>query len=242
MKITMTPDEQYEQELKAILKLIKLQYLATPTNLPERKHMVMTGIGYIEPQGTEFRLEPGNNFKLRRGIVFQLQERGAIKILQPEYDDLSWDGELIGEQFIVKVLQPKFDKEYQKCEKVKLSFEDDKFLQPYTEVKKGWGYLKFNKHAKPIKIGKETNQPFRLLQFLTAPFGVARSVASVFDCIRENINSKSKRNYSVAPDGDQILKLIKYAIKEAQKGNKLQGRLRFKFDPQEKNLKLELID
>jgi hypothetical protein len=113
-------------------------------------------------------------------------------------------------------------------------------IRPYCEITKGWGYLKFSPKSQPIKIGKPNSQTFRLLQSLTEPFGIAKSVESVFEAIRENVKVKNKSGvYTGYTDKGQKLKLLSYAIKELQKDNKLQGKLEFKFDELKKRVWLD---
>ena len=75
------------------------------------------------------------------------------------------------------------------------------------------------------------SQPFRLLQCLTTPFGAPKSIDSAFEAIREGIKYKSKTGvYTNTIDKPKKIILVEYAIKELQKGNKLQGKIGFKWD------------
>ncbi len=107
----------------------------------------------------------------------------------------------------------------------------------------GYGYLIFGER-KPIKIGKITSQPYRLLQCLFNPFGVAKSLDSVFESIRENINKKSKSGigHSLTSKKEKE-KLIKNVIKDLQKDGKISGKLKFTFEPPQNhtNVHVELI-
>jgi hypothetical protein len=123
--------------------------------------------------------------------------------------------------------------------KGKANFKDEK-ISPYCETAKGWGWLKFSLNSEPIKIGKPNSQAFRLLQSLTEPFGIAKSVESVFEAIRENVKAKNKTGvYTSYTDKGKKLELLRYAIKELQKDHKLQGRLEFKFDELKNHIHLE---
>ena len=114
--------------------------------------------------------------------------------------------------------------------------------RPYCISENGIGYLKFGKHSEKIKIGKVKTQPFKLLQSLTEPFGTAKLVEGVFEAIRENIKKKSKSGtYTSEIDTNKKIQLIEYAIKELQKGNKLKGKLEFKWDDLKTKLWLEYI-
>jgi len=111
--------------------------------------------------------------------------------------------------------------------------------RPYCIVDGKWGFLKFSKQSKKIKIGGKDAQPFKLLQCLTEPFGTAKMIETVFEAIRENLKYKSKKGiYTNGIDKTQKIKLIKNVIKELQKGNKLQGKIIFKRD--ELNIKVWL--
>ena len=115
--------------------------------------------------------------------------------------------------------------------------------RPYCEVKGKLGFLKFNKQTAGIKISGANAQPFKLLQCLTEPsLGIAKAVDTVFEAIRESIRYKSKSGiYTSGIDKLQKIKLIKNAIKELQKGNKLQGKLVFKWDDLKTKVWLEYL-
>jgi hypothetical protein len=114
--------------------------------------------------------------------------------------------------------------------------------RPFCIIDGKWGFLKFNKWKPKIKIGGANRQPFKLLRCLTEPFGIAKSVDVVFEAIRENVRYKSKSGiYTNAIDRAQKTKLIEYAIKELQKGNKLKGKLKFNWDDLKTKLWLEYL-
>ncbi len=114
--------------------------------------------------------------------------------------------------------------------------------RPFCLVDGKLGYLKFNKNGKKITIGGSKTQPFRLLQCLTEPFSTAKSVDTVFEAIRENMKRKSKSGvYAESIDKAQKIKTIGNAIKDLQKGNKLQGKLEFKWDNLKTKYWLEYI-
>ena len=114
--------------------------------------------------------------------------------------------------------------------------------RPYCAIEGKWGFLKFIKQGEKIKIGGANSQSFKLLQCLTEPFGTAKSVDTVFEAIRENVKYKSKSGvYMAGIDKQQKIKLIRYAIKELQKGNKLQGKLTFRWDDLKTKIWLEYL-
>jgi hypothetical protein len=116
------------------------------------------------------------------------------------------------------------------------SAKDDSEIQeqnkrPFCIIEGKWGFLKFSKQGQKIKIGGANSQSFKLLKSLTEPFGTAKSVDVIFEAIREGIKYKSKSGvYTSGIDRPQKITLIEYAIKELQKGDKLQGKLVFKWD------------
>jgi hypothetical protein len=118
--------------------------------------------------------------------------------------------------------------------------EQDK--RPFCIIEGKWGFLKFSKQGKKIKIGGTNSQSFKLLTSLTEPFGTAKSVDVVFEAIREGIKYKSKSGvYTSGIDRPQKITLIEYAIKELQKGDKLQGKLVFKWDDMKAKIWLQYL-
>jgi len=114
--------------------------------------------------------------------------------------------------------------------------------RPYCVIEGRNGFLKFSKQGKKIKIGGASSQSFKLLQCLTEPFRTAKSVDTVFEAIRENVKYKSKSGvYTAGTDKQQKITLIEYAIKELQKGNKLQGKLAFRWDDLKTKIWLEYL-
>ncbi len=104
----------------------------------------------------------------------------------------------------------------------------------------GIGYLQFGEHTEKIEIGGINNQPFKLLRSLMEPLGKPKSVESIFEAIRENLRSKSKRGvFTVSTDRAQKLRVVKFAIKGLQRGKKLRGKLLPRFNDTETNVWLE---
>lgn len=107
---------------------------------------------------------------------------------------------------------------------------------------KGIGFIKFGKFGEKIEIGRETSQPYRLLQCLTEPFKKPKSIDTVFETIREGLYKKSKNGiYTSIMDKPKKVKLIEYAIKEVQKVQALQGKLKFEWDEYKNKLWLEQL-
>ena len=114
--------------------------------------------------------------------------------------------------------------------------------RPFCKEKDGIGYLQFGTNTGKIEIGVANTQPFKLLQCLTEPFGHPKSVDTVFEVLRENLYKKSKSGvYDSFIDKPKKLKIIEHTMKELQKGNKLKGKLKFKWDKVNTKLWLEYI-
>ena len=114
--------------------------------------------------------------------------------------------------------------------------------KPYCVKEKGWGYLKFGKFGKKNKIGLPTSRPFRLLQCLLEPLGITRTVNSVFEAIRSPKDNNDSRLTGWNTTQRRKIDIIKNTIKELQKGNKLEGRIRFEFNEEETQIKAQLVD
>lgn len=101
--------------------------------------------------------------------------------------------------------------------------------KPYCITEGVWGYLKFGKHGRKKKIGKSKSKSFRLLQCLIGHLGVARTVDTAFEAIR----LPKDRDDSLLTDSSTAqrrkIDLITYTIKELQKKNKLEGKIKLEF-------------
>lgn len=142
-------------------------------------------------------------------------------------------------KYKARILGVQKSTQLEKADTSKVQKQDER---PYCISENGIGYLTFNKNGEKIKISKAKNQPFKLLQCLTEPFGIAKSVETVFEAIRENMKKKSKNGvYTSEIDTKKKNQLIEYVIKELQKDNKLKGKLEFKWDDFKTKLWLEYI-
>lgn len=112
-----------------------------------------------------------------------------------------------------------------------------------TKIENGIGYFKFNKQGEKIKIGGVETRHFRLLQFLCSPINSAKTIDSVFDAIKKpkDKNDQMLTGYNIQQSYQRQLDLIKYAIKELQKNKKLQRKLKFSFDENQKTFRLKII-
>lgn len=116
-------------------------------------------------------------------------------------------------------------------------------VRPFCMIEGKWGFLKFGKYGEKVKIGGVAAQPFKLLRCLTEPsVGIAKTVDTVFEAIREGTKNKGKSGiYMNAIDKAQKVRAIEYAIKGVQKGNKLRGKLVFKWDDLKTKVWLEYL-
>lgn len=115
--------------------------------------------------------------------------------------------------------------------------------RPFCIVEDGWGYLKFGKYSEKIEIGSPESRHFRLLQCLLEPLGSAKTIEAVFDSIRllKDKDDSDLSGYDPYRRKNRQIALIQSTIKELQKGNKLQNKLKFKFDDTKTKLWLEYI-
>ncbi len=113
---------------------------------------------------------------------------------------------------------------------------------PYCVVENGLGYLKFGKHGKKKKIGKASSRHFRLLQTMLSPVGVSKTTEVVFEAIRLLKDKNDTRLSDWNTSATRKVELIEYAIKELQKGNKLEGKIKFEFNNTKTQLKAKLLD
>jgi len=125
--------------------------------------------------------------------------------------------------------------------KTKLKDRKNKNFNPFCIEEKMIGYFKFYKQGKKMKIGSIKSRHFRLLQSLSEPFGVSKTVGSLFEAIRlpKDIKDTTLSNFNT--EQSRKVEIIKYTIKELQKNKGLQGKLRFRFDDQKTVLRLELL-
>jgi len=117
-----------------------------------------------------------------------------------------------------------------KFKKYENALIDKKDKTPLCVEENAIGYLKFGKDGLPIKIGYVRNRPFKLLQCLLNPIGVAKTIDMVFESIKKPKDETDQSLISEYGGLQQKLKKIKHTIKELQKDNKLQGRLFFRLD------------
>ena len=132
--------------------------------------------------------------------------------------------------------------EHEKNEELKDLRQSARKNQPLCVTEGKWGFLKFGKHGKKIKIGKSDSKPFKLLQAVLVSFPSARTEDSLFEAIRSTKDKHDSRLTDPLTSRQRKMQLIKYAIKELQKNNKLQGKLKFQFDGPPYKIWVELIE
>ncbi len=94
----MHPNKIYLVLKSEVLNEIKLRSLALPSK--QRPMPGRFGYTYIKPYGIEFWISPGETFSLKRDIVYQLEDQGAIKVIEEIRGDLGYEGN----RFIVQEL------------------------------------------------------------------------------------------------------------------------------------------
>lgn len=117
--------------------------------------------------------------------------------------------------------------------------------RPFCVVENGWGYLKFGKYSEKIDIGSPESRHFRLLQYLIDPkVGTAKTIEGAFDAIRllKDKNDPELSGYDAYRRKSKQIAIIQNTIKELQKGNKMQNKLKFKFDDTKNKLWLDYIE
>lgn len=118
--------------------------------------------------------------------------------------------------------------------KFRVPVENKLLANPFCIEENGIGYLKYSKTGKKVKISRITSQPYRLLKCLIEPFGIAKSVNTVFESLPR------------AKDvGDDYLKTSKriekilFTIKELQKIPEFRDELKIQIDKTRKLVWLE---
>jgi ATP-dependent Lon protease len=111
------------------------------------------------------------------------------------------------------------------------------------KIENGIGYFKFHKQGENIKIGGTKTRHFRLLRFLCSPINSAKTVESVFDAIKlpKDKNDSMLNDYNPQQSFRRKLNLIQYTIKELQKNKKIQRKLKFDFNENQKTYRIEIV-
>lgn len=75
---------------------------------------------------------------------------------------------------------------------------------PFCIEEKTIGYLKFHKNGPKIKIGRATSRHYRLLRCLISPFGIAKTVESIY----KKVEKGEKNNDKYLEAGEQLQKIV----------------------------------
>lgn len=113
-------------------------------------------------------------------------------------------------------------------------FSINKNEKPICEISKGFGFLKFGKKGKRIKISKFDSQPFRLLSFLNKPFGSARSIDGAFEVIQTEHRKKSVLSGGAYLNMGEKIKALETVKKELQKIKGFTRTLKINIDKERK--------
>jgi len=149
-------------------------------------------------------------------------------------------------QFTIEKIRDYLDKK--KVKVMKKTLEDKlvktkaKTQKPYCLVEKGWGYLKFGKFGKKIKIGHTESRHFSLLSCLLEPMEATKTVEMVFEAIRQPKDKEDSNLANWNTSKTRKVEIIQYAIKDLQKKGKLAGKIKFEFNNTKSQIKAKLIE
>ncbi|GBE17374.1 hypothetical protein BMS3Abin15_01219 [bacterium BMS3Abin15] len=123
--------------------------------------------------------------------------------------------------------------------KIVFSINQDKFLTNnqrtiFCEKDSGFGFIKFGERGERIKISKATSQPYKLLLYLSEPFGTARSIDTVFEVIKTERSKKLVENNGVYLGANEKINAIKNVRKELQKIKGFTKIIKIEIDKQRK--------
>jgi len=172
----------------------------------------------------------GNNFYfLYRDDLFQI-EPNWLSVLKPIYLRIS---------FKIKdpsLLTPYYQRNNGELQTASLIISNCKV---FCEDKNG--YFQLNKHSQKIFIGKINTRTYKFLKFMSEPYlGIKKTTNEVFKSIRiDKDKTNSALSDSYRSSKEQI-KIIKNTIKELQKMDGLRGKLNYKFENSERELRIDL--
>lgn len=187
-------------------------------------------------------------------IWYENKSHGAMKFsVSTPYDE--YGEENIGSGAKIELNSEKFEAVYLYLEHIKqLKMADiepgnrgqerkEQGSLPECIVEKGIGYLKFGKSGAKKKIGNVNSRPFRFLQATIEPLGVYKSVDAVFSAIWTEKDTQDQALTNPAIAKARKVEIIKNScIKELQKDNKLNGKIRFKFNTSKTQVKAVLVE
>jgi len=181
--------------------------------------------------------------------VSELARQGYIKIVG-HGEDIYWSVKAM-----CQYLYPKYDieysiknlKKYLKNRKGKKNqIDEDKTDKPidtshlpFCVEEKGKGFLKFGKFESKISIGGTKTRHYRFLHYMLNPklINAFKAIETIFEAIRlpKDESDQELAEYRGYTQGK--LKKIQYCIKELQKEEKLQGKIKFELDSQETHMR-----
>lgn len=210
---------------------------------PKQKELI------FEMGGLGVTLNTDNDYFQIIAVLDGLKEKAGIDyIIENTYTDGRGRTQhyTLYEARLCKIRIKNFDKFENFCkeklsESVSADNDQNKAGKPYCVVEKGWGYLKFGKFGKKNKVGSSGSRPFRLLQCLITPIA-SRTVEAVFEAIRLPKDQNDSRLSEWNTARRRRIDIIKNTVKELQKGNKLEGKIKFEFNEEETQIKAQLID
>ncbi|MFH0968985.1 MAG: hypothetical protein V1804_00560 [Patescibacteria group bacterium] len=111
-----------------------------------------------------------------------------------------------------------------------------------TLIENETGYFKFQKQGEKIKIGGKDTRHFRLLRLLCDPIDTARTIEVIFDSIKipRDKNDSMLNSFNNIQSINRKLEIVRFAIKELQKIKRIQGKLKFIFDENQKTYRLRI--
>jgi len=212
--MTMTPEEKVKQETLWVLEHLQEENIVTEEDTIIRFNLV-NAIGANVP-----------SHERQKQIIRMLHREKAIKISKETKRG-----------FELRVLKHKFNEIYhfyheQQGETTATVITQDD-SRPLLKVEGTWGYLKFGKYGTKIKIGKanpRASRAFKLLQSLSEPWEVNKTIDAVFEAIRSPKDQDDSRLLDWNTAKTRKVEIIQTAIKELQRDNKLKGKIRFVFN------------
>jgi hypothetical protein len=169
-------------------------------------------------------------------ILERLQDMGALKIepydltmedirhlktidigLTGKKATATWDRPIPSFSSL-KIMKTKFETIYREYSDINsgnaLSTSTPNDTKPSTDIDSKIGYLLF--HGERIEIGESRTGKFKLVEILCAPFGKAKTVDVVFNCVKTN-KDKNKTDSSLESDYTGLtrrLNLLKSQMRE----------------------------
>lgn len=107
--------------------------------------------------------------------------------------------------------------------------KDKTLPTPFSETIDGRCFLKYFKQGRKILIGRNDSLHCRLIRCLLDPFGIEKSINSIFECLSNKPETETVRK----------IKKVEYAKKELQKIKEFRDRLEIIINKERKTAKLQ---